>query len=121
MLNPIEVSSELYVCSATGVFLLFHIRGAGSFQLFVSPSVDGPWTPHNFSLGGCNNPTAAFHPNGTLYVLCHDNQFSLHAFHATPSKPAWEATPSPAIGTLKVGKNKNVPGNCEGVCTTCVL
>lgn len=113
--KPATTNPQIVYDPRTGLFLLFHIRGAGSFQLFVSPSVDGPWTPRPFHLGGCNNPTAAFHPNGTLYVLCHDSQFSLHGFHPTASTPAWEATPAPAIGTLKVGKNKNVPGNCEGV------
>ena len=112
--KPPTTNPQVLHDPTTGTFLLFHIRGGGSFQLFVSASVDGPWLPHRFHLGGCNNPTAAFHPNGTLYVLCHDNDFSLYAFHKTAGGgPAWEGEPSAAIPTLQVGRNKNVPGNCE--------
>ena len=111
--KPPTTNPQVLYDPASRTFLLFHIRGAGSFQLFVSQSVDGPWTAQPFSLGSCNNPTAAFHPNGTLYVMCHDGQFSLFSFHATPTTPAWKGARSAAIPTLQVGKNKNVPGNCE--------
>ena len=110
---PPTTNPQVLYDPSSGTFLLFHIRGSGSFQLYVSASVDGPWTPHRFSLGGCNNPTAAFHPNGTLYVMCHDSQFSLYSFNATDGKPAWQGAASAPTPTLTVGKNKNVPGNCE--------
>ena len=123
-------------------FLLFHILGGGDFQLLVANSTSGPWHPHKFGLGGCNNPStslrlvlcqacqtsqqmplltaAAFHPtNGSLYVLCHDTQFSLYGFHPKGSKPAWQMEPSPPIPTLQTNCNVNkcdrrdVEGNCE--------
>jgi hypothetical protein len=32
---------------------------------------EGPWTPARTSPpNGCNNPAPAYHPNGTLYVVC---------------------------------------------------
>jgi hypothetical protein len=104
-------------------FLLFHIRKQGEFHLFTSNSTGGPWSLHEFGLGGCNNPTAAFHPtNGSLYVLCHDTQFSLYGFHPSHGEPAWMVKPSAAIPTLQsdCGKKnscdrRDVEGNCEGV------
>jgi hypothetical protein len=119
--KPPTTNPQVLHDPSTGTFLLFHIRGAGSFQLFVSTSVDGPWLPHDFSLGGCNNPTASFHPNGTLFVLCHDSHFSLYSFRATGQKPAWEGHRSAPIPTLVAGKRRNAPGNCEGAHTTVSL
>lgn len=71
-------------------YLLFYITGAGQQGnvgdtplvmqqdepapngngILVSKSPDGPWINHGFV--GCNNPTGSFHPNGTLFVLCHN-------------------------------------------------
>ena len=49
--KPPTTNPQVLHDPSSGTFLLFHIRGGGSFQLFVSASVDGPWTPHPFSLG----------------------------------------------------------------------
>ena len=76
--------------------------------------MQGPWIATRFSLGSCNNPTATFHRNGTLYVLCHDQAFSMYPFHPTPSLPAWRAEHAAPIATLpKPGPRRNAPGNCE--------
>ena len=97
--------------------MLFHISGAGSFGLFTSKSVDGPFVKTAIALGGCNNPTAAFHPNSSLFIMCHDDHFNLHGFHPDGGRPAWESKPAPAIPTLVQGAagtdRRNVEGNCE--------
>lgn len=59
----------------THEFLMFHIgNGNGSSSSFMhhSASITGPWTPAKTSpsSGHCNMPTAAYHPNGTLFVVC---------------------------------------------------
>ena len=95
------------------------MRGSGDFQLRTSHSVDGPWNLTRFAIGGCNNPTAAFHPNRSLFVLCHDSVFSLHRLDPDGTQPAWRAarTAAPAIPTL-VSRGpgadpRSNPGNCE--------
>eukprot|EP01052_Picozoa_sp_SAG31_P018730 SAG31_NODE_1339_length_8727_cov_6.433125_8_plen_351_part_00 len=105
---------------SSSTFLLFHILAQGNFQLLIANSTEGPWHPHEFGLGGCNNPTAAFHPtNGSLYVLCHDAQFSLYGFHPVAGKYAWQVKPAAPIPTLQNNCNVNkcdrrdVEGNCE--------
>lgn len=52
--------------------MIFHIGGGG---LHVSDGPDGPWRPVKFF--GCNNPAPAFHPNGTAFVVCHNNGYSM--------------------------------------------
>ena len=43
----------------------------------------GPWTPSSATAGGsCGMPTAAFHPNGTLYVVCGNGA----TLHSAPSR-----------------------------------
>ena len=39
----------------------------------------GPWTPapKRVGLGGCNNPAPAFHPNGSFFLVCHNNGLQL--------------------------------------------
>eukprot|EP00039_Didymoeca_costata_P033068 m.40577 g.40577 ORF g.40577 m.40577 type:complete len:362 (+) comp9681_c0_seq1:64-1149(+) len=60
----------------TGKYLLFHIGTGpkevddGSGFMHYSSSPTGPWTPAPVSPGSCNNPAPAFHPNGTLFVIC---------------------------------------------------
>jgi len=111
--KPPTTNPQILYDFRTKTFLLFHIRGSGSFGLFTSDSVNGPWNVTHFGLGNCNNPTAAFHPNSSLYVMCHDSSFSLYRFDPRDGKPAWKAEPAAPIPTLQVGKNKNAPGNCE--------
>jgi hypothetical protein len=64
--TPPTTNPQIIYDPTTRTFLLFHIRGAGSFQLTTSMSVDGPFVQTPFELSGCNNPTAAWHPNGTV-------------------------------------------------------
>ena len=42
---------------------------SSSFMHHAS-SPDGPWLPAPTDPGSCGMPTAAYHPNGTLYVIC---------------------------------------------------
>lgn len=72
-------------------YLLAHIgHGAAASPLAKSSWLaravvpGGPFTPLNTSAvdphrHGCNNPAPAFHPNGTLFVVC--NQFQLTSIH----------------------------------------
>lgn len=61
-----------------GEYLLFHIgygpepESSGFMHHSASPS--GPWLPAQTSPGSCNNPAPAFHPNGTLFMIC-DHMF----------------------------------------------
>jgi hypothetical protein len=43
--------------------------GKGS-TIHISDSLYGPWSPLSNSLGFCNNPSPAIHPNGTIFVGC---------------------------------------------------
>ena len=59
-----------------GEFLLFHIgpgnetsTAAGRGFMHHSPSPYGPWMAAPTAIK-CNNPAPAFHPNGTLFVVC---------------------------------------------------
>ena len=60
------------------IYLLFHVgRGANASSLLSSSfvhwavSLDGPWVPGPTNpSGGCMMPSAAFHPNGTLFAVC---------------------------------------------------
>ena len=62
-------------------------------QLFMhhSRSPDGPWLPATTSPPGkgCNMPCGAFHPNGTLFVICGNGHKMTHTIDATT--PPWEA------------------------------
>jgi len=44
--------------------------------LHVSTSVNGPWTPQNPPglIHGCNNPAPYVYPNGSILLVCTDNQ-----------------------------------------------
>ena len=64
---------------------------------------------------GCNNPTAAFAPNGTLFVVCHNGPFEMYYAHPTPTQPAWTQEflgPIPLFALSGPG-HPNAPGNCE--------
>eukprot|EP00656_Telonema_subtile_P035558 TRINITY_DN39534_c0_g1_i1.p1 TRINITY_DN39534_c0_g1~~TRINITY_DN39534_c0_g1_i1.p1 ORF type:complete len:372 (+),score=51.01 TRINITY_DN39534_c0_g1_i1:204-1319(+) len=66
--NPIAIREQ-----GTGQYLLFHIgsgNGSGSSFMHRSASPTGPWIPATVSPTACNNPAPAYHPNGTLYVIC---------------------------------------------------
>ena len=82
-----------------GEWLLFHVgsgpgpSGAAAANssgfMHHAPSPDGPWVPHaGPTPGGCNMPTAAFHPNGTLFAVCGNGD----ALTSAPSRHgAWTA------------------------------
>jgi len=57
-----------------GEYLLFHIGTGNETEtskfMHHSSSPTGPWVPAKTSPGGCNNPAPAFHPNGTLFMIC---------------------------------------------------
>lgn len=116
---PPTTNPQILYDHDSGTFLLFHIRGSGTFQLFTSASVDGPWHTTSFAVGACNNPTAAFHPNRSLFLLCHDSTFSLHRLDPKGAEPAWRARtaaapPIPTLVTRGPGADpRSNPGNCE--------
>lgn len=64
-----------------GKYLLFHV---GQGFLHYSSSLYGPWKRVEVPAppGGCNMPSAAFHPNGTLYAICSNG-------HSITSSPSW--------------------------------
>jgi len=65
-------------------FLMFHIgSGGGSTSSFMhhSPNVTGPWMAATTDPGSCGMPTAAFHPNGTLFVVCGNGHQLVRADH----------------------------------------
>jgi hypothetical protein len=60
--------------ASVGKYLLFHIGGSSWLSISSFPS--GPFKAANTSkIPHCNNPAPAYHPNGTLFVVC--NQFYL--------------------------------------------
>ncbi len=116
--GPPTTNPQILYDESSSTFLLFHIRGGGDFQLFNSHSVDGPWNTTRFAVGGCNNPTAAFHPNRSLFILCHDSVFSMYRLDPDGTRPAWRAArAAPAIPTLVTrgpgADPRSNPGNCE--------
>jgi len=59
----------------TGEYLMFHIgkgnlTGTTSSFLHTAGSPNGPWTAAKTAPNSCNNPAPAYHPNGTLFVVC---------------------------------------------------
>jgi hypothetical protein len=115
---PPTTNPQILFDKSSNTFMLFHVRGSGDFHLFTSGSVDGPWNATRFAIGGCNNPTAAFHPNRSLYVLCHDSVFSMYRLDPSGTQPAWRAArTAPAIPTLVTrgpgADPRSNPGNCE--------
>lgn len=60
----------------TGEYLMFHIgsgpstSGPSSGFLHTASSPNGPWNPAKTKPLSCNNPAPAYHPNGTLFVVC---------------------------------------------------
>jgi hypothetical protein len=116
---PPTTNPQILYDEDSGTFLLFHIRGSGVFHLLTSGSVDGPWKSTGFAIGTCNNPTAAFHPNRSLFVLCHDATFSLYRLDPDGARPAWRARsvaapPIPTLVSRGPGADpRSNPGNCE--------
>lgn len=56
-----------------GDYLMFHIgvgNGTSSGFLHTAKSPSGPWQPASTAPRSCNNPAPAYHPNGTLFVVC---------------------------------------------------
>jgi hypothetical protein len=81
--------------------LLFHIGAGGQpsqktseFLHYSVTGPTGPWLPAPTGPGDCMMPSAAFHPNGTLFAVCGNGATitSASAFDA-----AW--TPQRSIGT----------------------
>jgi hypothetical protein len=75
---------------ATGDYLLFHYGktiGQARAWLAHSPTADGAFSLLNTSaVPTCNNPAPAYHPNGTLFVLCD----YMYLTHLGSGKRAWE-------------------------------
>jgi len=71
---PIWCHNPNTIKDKKGNYLLFHIGAGNSSKsssfLHVASSPNGPWVPSPTSPDGCNNPAPAFHPNGTLFVVC---------------------------------------------------
>jgi len=86
-----------------GEYLLFHI-GKGSDTptsgfMHHSSSPTGPWLPAKTSPGNCNNPAPAFHPNGSLVLIC--NHMSM------TSAPSWDAEWQPMRSLHKSGGDRD--------------
>jgi len=43
---------------------------SGQSFLHTAKDPNGPWTPAKSAPNSCNNPAPAYHPNGTLFVVC---------------------------------------------------
>ena len=71
-----------------------------------SASLDGPWLPAATSPGSCGMPSAAYHPNGTLFVVCGNGHAITRATSPT-STPAWESTWSPQVPLTPHGEAGN--------------
>lgn len=102
-------------------WLLFVIRGAGSSvskpssqaplatssQLYTAATLAGPWhAAPSGGFGHCNNPAPAVYPNGTLYVVCHNDQ-TLILWRAAAWNATWEVLWD--VSDYRPA----VPGNCE--------
>ena len=80
--------------------MMFHIgsgpsSGSGGFMEHSS-SPNGPWVTATTKPSGCNNPAPAFHPNGTLFVVC--NHFSITSATAVDAGgPIWNAPYTPLV------------------------
>ena len=42
-------------------------------SVHTSHGTDGPWTAAQDGIHGCNNPAPARHPNGSIFVVCHNS------------------------------------------------
>ena len=81
--------------------LLFHIgtgelpaHNTSSFMHYSKAGPMGPWLPAPTTPGECMMPTAAFHPNGTIFAVCGNGA-------TLTSAPTWDAEwgPQRPIGT----------------------
>ena len=101
----------------TGEYLLFHI-GHGPLEdssdfLHHAQSPFGPWLPAPTKPTSCNNPAPAFHPNGTLFVIC--NHMQITRASADPLDPhnTWSSLRRmarlPANGTIDEARNWEDP------------
>ena len=61
--------------------------GGGS-TLHRAPAPDGPFQPVPGAPSGCNNPSPARHPNGTLYLFC---TWSIRASQSGTPEGPWDA------------------------------
>jgi hypothetical protein len=62
---------------ASGEWLMFHQGDRG--YLHTAQSITGPWVRAPAAPAPCGMPTAAFHPNGTLFVICGNGERILAA------------------------------------------
>ena len=78
-MSPLQLANECHgpvvIQDLRGEYLLFHIGNGGmasntSSFMHHSRTPDGPWIPSKTDPGSCGMPTAAFHPNGTLFMVC---------------------------------------------------
>jgi len=68
-----ECHGPVVIRDPNGEWLMFHQGDAGgssSSFMHHSTKPTGPWTPSKTDPGSCGMPTAAYHPNGTLFVIC---------------------------------------------------
>jgi len=69
----------------SGDILLFALRRKKKSWLLRAKIASEPFQEVNTSVvGSCNNPAPAYHPNGTLFVVCNHNQMT----HLMPGKGA---------------------------------
>jgi hypothetical protein len=71
-----QVIRERGADSLPGSYLLFNWPAHGHW-VARSETAAGPFAPLNTSaVPECNNPSPAYHPNGTLFVLCNNDQLT---------------------------------------------
>ena len=79
----------------------------GSGFMHHSATPDGPWLPASTSPGSsCGMPSLAFHPNGTLFVIC-GNGHAITRVISSASTPVWEAEWSPQVKLMPHGLQGN--------------
>ena len=97
--------------------LLFHIgtgelpaHNTSSFMHYSKAGPMGPWLPAPTTPGECMMPTAAFHPNGTIFAVCGNGA-------TLTSAPTWDAEwgPQRPIGTTTAGEDPTLWFDRRGV------
>merc|ERR1719174_2025986 len=96
---------------STGEYLLFHIGSGGtrnsSSFLHSAPTPRGPWAPAATAPQSCNNPAPAYHPNGSLFVICNHMQIT------TTDSGDWNGTWTPLRKIGHPDKHSSRPGHWE--------
>jgi hypothetical protein len=72
------------------------LKSNGFMEHAKSPN--GPWSTAMTHPNHCNNPAPAFHPNGTLFVICNHFQITSNVnWSASPQKTGFQGGWSPLV------------------------